>query len=119
MLARVENKQERTVKISLGKAIVVLAGVGFVWAMFSAKPMTAEQQRAADIERLAKACWKVVKPGLKDPSSGELTNWGLAGNVITVKYRAKNALGAIVPGEHQCSVPDNVLAEIGKGTIER
>lgn len=106
--------------ISLGKVVVVVAlGVGVVWALFSAKPMTAEHQRAADIERLAKACWKVVKPGLKDPGSGELTNWGLAGNVITVKYRARNSYGAIVPGEDQCSFPDSVIAEIGKGTIER
>lgn len=102
--------------ISLGKVVVVALGVGFVWALFSAKPapVTAEQQRAADIERLAKACWKVVKPGLKDPGSGELTNWGLAGNVITVKYRARNSYGAIVPGEGQCEATAEQLAIIGK-----
>lgn len=107
-------------KLSFGKVVVGLLGVGFVWALFSAKPapVTAEQQRAADIERIARACWKKVKPGLKDPGSGELYLWGLAGNTITIKYRAKNALGAIVPGEDQCSVPESVISEIGKGTIE-
>jgi len=106
---------------SLGKTVVVALGLGFVWALFSAKPVpvTAEQQRAADIEKMAKACWRKVKPGLKDPGSGELYLWGLAGNTITIKYRAKNAFGAIVPGEDQCSFPDSVIAEIGKGTIEK
>lgn len=102
--------------ISLGKTLVVLIGGGIIYAIVTAKPVpsTPEQRRAADIERLAKACWKKVKPGLKDPNSGDLYNWSLAGNVITIKYRAKNAFGAVVPSEGQCEVSAEQLAIIGK-----